>query len=214
MAIDNEELMNDLQRVSVQMRRNRHAHMHRHVGKGGAEQGPNGAPDGAHEGVGPHGHGGPYGHGHGGPHCHGHGHGGPHGHCYGHGIGGHKHHDGSGRHGQNRVLALLVMQDGTSQKDLAYLLGIRPQSLTQALDTLEKGGFIERRQDEADKRVNRVYLTDAGRSRAAKVAEDRKQYAEGMFSMLTEEEKEQLAAILKKINTAYEEESTTLVNLS
>ena len=189
MSVDNEELMNELQRVSSQMRRSRRARMkHRPEDKEGRPR----VHDGSHykhHGHGPHGHG-------------------PHGHgdFPDHPIGNHKCHGGSGRHGQNRILAVLVMQDGTSQKDLAYLLGIRPQSLTQALESLEEGGFIERRQDEEDKRTKRVFLTDAGRGRAAKVAEDRKKYAEDAFQMLTEEEKQQLADILAKIATALDEE--------
>lgn len=194
MTIDNEALMAELQRVGAQMRRSRRVHMkHRDVDKEGNPR--------VHDG----GHAHEHGHGHG--HHHGpHGHRGPGGPMpEGHGMGNHKCHGGSGRHGQNRILAALVMQDGLSQKDLAYLLGIRPQSLTQALDTLEADGFVERKQDEEDKRTNRVFLTEAGRGRAAKVAEDRKQHAEDMFSMLTEEEKEQLATILEKIGASFEE---------
>ncbi len=191
MAVDNEELMEELQRVSMKMRRRKHPHM-RPPFEGSPEGAP--MPEGGHPCPPPHPH---HPHPH---HWHGEfgfgkgpGHHGPHGpRCHG----------GAGHHGQNRILAVLMMQDGTSQKDLAYLLGIRPQSLTQALESLEEGGFIERRADEGDKRAKRVYLTDEGRERAAKVAEERKERAEGMFSMLTEEEKEQLSTILGKIDEA------------
>ncbi len=179
MAVDNEELMMELQRVSVLMRRSRRAKM-----KNRPED-KQGKPREDEKECG----------------CHRHG-----GAALGdpsadHGYGNHKCNGGSGRHGQNRILAVLTMQDGTSQKDLAYLLGIRPQSLTQALDTLEQDGFIERKQDEDDKRARRVFLTDKGRGRAGKVAEDRKQYADDAFSMLSEEEKEQLSSILGKLSS-------------
>lgn len=185
MAIDNEELMMELQRVAVLMRRSRRAKMkNRPEDKEGELRDHDGSK------------------------CCGHHHGGA---AFGnpdsvHGYGNHKCHGGSGRHGQNRILAVLVMQDGTSQKDLAYLLGIRPQSLTQALETLEAEGFVERKQDEGDKRSRLVYLTEKGRSRADKVAEDRKQYAEDAFSMLSDDEKAQLAAILGKITASLDEE--------
>ncbi len=188
MAIDNEELMNDLQRVSAMLRRSRRARM---KGRATDKEGNERVHDGSQA-------------------CHAHHH---HHHHRGtgfamgegdHGYGNHKCHGGSGRHGQNRILAVLVMQDGTTQKDLAYLLGIRPQSLTQALETLEENGFIERKQDEADHRSRRVHLTDKGRERAAKVAEDRKNYADDTLSMLSEEEKEQLSVILGKIFASLE----------
>lgn len=178
MPIENEELMQQLQRIAVQSRRSRRAHVKNH----GEEQ-PEGCRHGSH-------------HGH---------HGNPEG-GHGHGYGNHKCHGGSGRHGQNRVLAVLMMQDGTSQKDLAYLLGIRPQSLSEALAKLEESGMIERRHNEDDKRVVNVYLTDAGRGRARKVAEDRKKNAADVFSVLTEEEKDQLSAILAKLSAQLEEQ--------
>jgi DNA-binding MarR family transcriptional regulator len=117
-----------------------------------------------------------------------------------HGYGNHKGKGGSGRHGQNRILAALTMQEGLSQKDLAYLLGIRPQSLSQALAKLEEDGMITRKHNEEDARVINVYLTEAGRIRAAKVAEDRKKSAADIFSVLTDEEKDQLAGILAKLS--------------
>lgn len=179
MAIDNEELMHQLQRASVLSRRSRRAHVKRRMDEQGGEKR------------------------HGDRCCHGH-RSGRNAMAFGdieatHGYGNHKCHGGSGRHGQNRVLAILMMQDGTSQKDLAYLLGIRPQSLSEALDKLEASELVVRRHNEEDKRVVNVFLTDAGRRRAEKVAEDRKKSAADVFSVLTEEEKEQFAAIMDKL---------------
>ncbi len=188
MAVDNEDLMLELQRVSVLMRRSRRAKV-----KNRPEDKQGNPREDEGKGCGCHGH-----HGTALPDA-----------SADHGYGNHKCHGGSGRHGQNRILAALVMQDGTSQKDLAYLLGIRPQSLTQALDTLESDGFIKREQDVEDKRARLVHLTDKGRGRAAKVATDRKEYAENAFSMLSEDEKEQLASILGKISASLDEEVPT-----
>lgn len=115
-------------------------------------------------------------------------------------------HSEAGHHGQNRVLALLMIQDGASQKDLAYLLGIRPQSLSEVLDHLEKSGLIERQRSEQDKRVIHVSLTEAGRERSTKVAEDRKKSATDMLSVLSEEEKDQLATIMDKIASHLEQD--------
>ena len=100
---------------------------------------------------------------------------------------------------------MLAMQDGISQKDLAFLLGIRPQSLTIALEKLESEGLIERKQDEGDKRTRRVHITDAGKEQSAAQAEERAAHANSMFSVLTDEEKDQLANILAKLAAALEE---------
>lgn len=186
MTIENEELLQQLQRIAVLSRRNRHVHArHRSEAQEGERD---------RERCG----------------CHHHRDGGKtvlDGDAeVTHGYGNHKCHGGSGRHGQNRVLAVLMMQDGTSQKDLAYLLGIRPQSLSEALARLEESGMIERRHNENDRRVVNVYLTDAGRGRARKVAEDRKKSAADVFSVLTDEEKDQLSAMLGKVSAKLEED--------
>jgi DNA-binding MarR family transcriptional regulator len=185
MAIENEDLMMELQRVAVLMRRSRRAKVK--TRPEAEEESDQHACE-----------------------CRGHNHGGR-GAAFGdastlHGYGNHKCHGGSGRHGQNRILAVLTIQDCTSQKDLAYLLGIRPQSLTQALDSLEQDGFIERKQDEGDHRSRLVCLTPKGHGRAKKVAEDRALYAEDAFGMLTDEEKGHLASILGKIAASLDEE--------
>lgn len=206
MTIANEDLLLEMQRVGTLMRRAHHKKMHEHFMARAEEREEGEAErlqdDYAHHGS-PHGHGHhgePHGHGpcHGGPH--GFHHGGPHGH--GMGKCGHK---GEGRHGQQRILALLQVQDGMSQKDLAFLLGIRPQSLTVALDKLEGEGFIERKQDEDDKRTRRVFITEAGSAKATEAAQERAARADGVFSVLSDEEKDQLASILSKLASNLEE---------
>lgn len=178
MPYENEDLMHMLQRAAVLSRRSRRAHVKRRVDEQGGENYGKASKDG-HRGS-------------------------RNAMAFDeldatHGYGNHKCHGGSGRHGQNRVLATLVLSDGLSQKDLAYLLGIRPQSLGEALDKLESSKLVVRRQNEEDKRVMNVFLTEAGRVRAAKVAEDRKKSANDVFGILTDEEKEQYASIMGKI---------------
>lgn len=202
MATSNEDLLMEMQRVGSLMRRCHHAKPHGHGHGHGHGMSPKGAPKCPHakgNATLPAGHP-PVGHGAALPPGHP-----PVGHLHGAGMGKCKH-KGSGKHGQARILAALELKDGVSQKDLAFLLGIRPQSLTLALDKLEGDGYIERKQDEADKRARRVYITEAGKQRAAEQAEERASHAEKAFSALTEEEKDQLAAILAKLSAALEEQ--------
>ena len=168
-----------------------------------------------------------HGHGHGGPHGHGahgmpgefgaeegsaeaspefasHAHGPEH---VGHGPGCHGPHGGhgphgrglGGRHGQVRALSLIAMQEGITQKDLAFLLGIRPQSAGEMLQKLEDHGLVERRKSETDARAIQLYLTEDGRTHAAEIERMRKVVAEDVFSVLTDDEKAQLATILDKL---------------
>lgn len=101
---------------------------------------------------------------------------------------------GDPHRGQGRILALLKLQPGISQSELAYLLGMRPQSVGELLAKLEKAGLVERTPSETDKRVLHVKLTEAG----AKAAEKRVEVAEP-FAALTEEEQAILAGYLDRI---------------
>lgn len=52
--------------------------------------------------------------------------------------------------------------DGMRQGVLAELLGLEGPSLARSLEQLEAGGFIERREDPADRRARTLHLTEAG----------------------------------------------------
>lgn len=101
--------------------------------------------------------------------------------------------------GRGRVLTALSLQDGLTQKDLAFILGIRPQSLGELLGKLEADGYVTRERSEADRRAITVKLTDAGREKAAKIQEKRNAVAGNLFDKLTDEEKATLAALLAKL---------------
>ena len=181
MAIENDELMRKFVRTGMIMQ---------HVEK----------PFGPRHGHG--GHGKCCGHGpEGEPGQHGAGHHGEHG-CEGHGPHGHR---GRGhKHGQIRALSLLAMHEGMNQKDLAFLLGIRPQSMSELLGKLEEYGLVERRKSAEDARAVEVYLTDDGRTHAKEIAEMRKQTAGDVFKALDDEEKEFLNAVLDKLSAELE----------
>lgn len=60
------------------------------------------------------------------------------------------------------ILAQVSRHDGMNQSDLAHLLDVGKAALGRLVDRLEASGFIERRFDETDRRVKRVYLTRSG----------------------------------------------------
>ncbi|HZL65308.1 MAG TPA: MarR family transcriptional regulator, partial [Thermoleophilia bacterium] len=66
--------------------------------------------------------------------------------------------------GQAMCLRLLTVNDGISQRDLADVLNVARPTVTRMLQGMEKAGLIERRADEADQRLTRVFLTGAGRA--------------------------------------------------
>ncbi len=64
--------------------------------------------------------------------------------------------------GQPEILEYLKEHGGCSQRELADFLGVTPASIATSLKRMSKAGFIERSADEADRRINRMRLTEKG----------------------------------------------------
>src|ERR1700751_551045 len=68
------------------------------------------------------------------------------------------------------VLAKVERHEGMKQTELAEQLEMQPITLTRLIDKLCDNGWIERRGDETDRRVNRLYLKKAARPLLGKLA--------------------------------------------
>ena len=68
------------------------------------------------------------------------------------------------------LIYLRALGDGVRQKELATAMSIEGPSLVRLLDSLERRGFIERREDENDRRARGIYLTRAGQDLAVRAA--------------------------------------------
>jgi DNA-binding MarR family transcriptional regulator len=62
------------------------------------------------------------------------------------------------------VLFVLWHEDGIGQADVPERVDMDKATLTPIIDTLERTGFIERRQDGKDRRRNNLFLTARGRA--------------------------------------------------
>jgi MarR family transcriptional regulator, transcriptional regulator for hemolysin len=68
------------------------------------------------------------------------------------------------------VLARVERIEGLKQTELAEQMEMQPITLTRLIDKLCDNGWIERRGDETDRRVNRLYLRKAARPLLAKLS--------------------------------------------
>ena len=57
-----------------------------------------------------------------------------------------------------------VGREGITISALAELAGVRKQTMAQAVEQLERGGYIERRDNPNDRRSRLVFLTERGRT--------------------------------------------------
>jgi DNA-binding MarR family transcriptional regulator len=62
------------------------------------------------------------------------------------------------------VLRVLMSADGLKASEVADRSWSSPGSLTAVVNTLVRDGFVERKPDDADRRIVRLYITDAGRA--------------------------------------------------
>ena len=62
---------------------------------------------------------------------------------------------------QWRVLSGLYGHGGVTQTELAVSISVAPSPLGKIVDKLEASGYVERRPDPHDRRINRLYVTDA-----------------------------------------------------
>ena len=106
--------------------------------------------------------------------------------------------------GQSRMLTILAKNPGISQRVLADLLHIRPQTLGEQLVKLEASGLIRREANAYDKRVSNLYLTEEGLAAAQSVREKSDQTLAQIFAGMEESELEQLLALVQKLNASIE----------
>lgn len=92
--------------------------------------------------------------------------------------------------GQPFILRLLWEQDGLAQSDLARRMHVRPATITNMVKRMERAGLVERRPDERDRRVSRVYLTEAGRSIREQVQRVWRDLEAQTFAGLNDEERQ------------------------
>lgn len=90
--------------------------------------------------------------------------------------------------GQPPLFFALAKHEGQSQRELAKILYIKAATITVMLKRMEAGGWIERRPDENDKRVSRVYLTEQGQKLLSEVKGTLKNIEVDCFSNFTAEE--------------------------
>jgi DNA-binding MarR family transcriptional regulator len=70
------------------------------------------------------------------------------------------------RPAHGNAMEMLAIQDGLRLTDIAARAGMAPQSMGEIVDDLVAKGYLARREDPADRRAKRIYLTEKGRQTA------------------------------------------------
>ena len=102
-------------------------------------------------------------------------------------------------HAQGMILSRLWQEDGVSQRALAEYLHITPPTACNTLQRMERDGWIDRRRDEVDQRIVRVYLTQKASDLHEEARASFRELDHEMGSALSDEERETLRQSLLKV---------------
>lgn len=100
---------------------------------------------------------------------------------------------------QFELLATLRFGEGVTQKELAERLLVTKGNVCGLLDRLENLGWVERRTDAKDNRINRLYLTPAGRRKFDHALPQHDQTVLATMSELSDGEVKHLRSSLEKL---------------
>jgi DNA-binding MarR family transcriptional regulator len=97
------------------------------------------------------------------------------------------------------VIAFLSRKDGMMQTELATQLDIGKVTLGGLVDRLDEAGWIERRQDAADRRAKRVYLTPKSHEVLQEMRAVERMLNRSVLRGLTNEERDTLVGLLDRV---------------
>ena len=105
------------------------------------------------------------------------------------------------------VLRRLGRQPGASQSELADMMEVEKATAGRIIDKLEAYGWLERRADKTDRRINRIYMTKRGQSVHDTIGPIAEAMVEDELSGLTKAERKQLTDLMINVKRRLQEMS-------
>ena len=102
--------------------------------------------------------------------------------------------------GQEMVLCALWQEEGLTQTELAERLAVRPATVTNLLQRLERKGLVRRVPDADDQRVSRVFPTDECGERRMEVEEQWRTLEGNTLDGFDDCERELLRGLLSRVH--------------
>ena len=97
------------------------------------------------------------------------------------------------------VLTRLYRRPGASQTELADMLEIDRASAGRMIDRMEKNGWVERRPDREDRRINRLHLTAEARRAHAEMWTIAEATVDDALAPLSAAEREQYTRMTERV---------------
>ncbi|GGJ41348.1 hypothetical protein GCM10008938_29270 [Deinococcus roseus] len=99
-----------------------------------------------------------------------------------------------------------VPEQGIQVSELAALARVRKQTMAQAVEELEKWGYVERHPDPADRRGRLVFLTDKGKTVRPLAMAAGQQVEKEWASRTSPEQLDQLRTLLQDLFVSLQQE--------
>jgi DNA-binding MarR family transcriptional regulator len=99
------------------------------------------------------------------------------------------------------VLSRLWEEDGLSQQEISDRSGVAKPNISTYIDNLERGNYVVRVDDPADRRNYKIYMTQKAKKLKETCQALGKQTNDETMQNLTTVERETLLKLLRKINT-------------
>jgi DNA-binding MarR family transcriptional regulator len=101
--------------------------------------------------------------------------------------------------GKVSTLLLVGANPGIRPSVVAHLIFKDRSAMVRLLDQLTRAGLIERKVSAAERRARELYLTPKGRALAQRVRAIATSQSDGFFSVLSEDERQGLLVVLRKL---------------
>ena len=95
------------------------------------------------------------------------------------------------------LLTYLFFKDGINQSELAILMDMEKAPLSRLLDRMEKKGWVIRKNENKDRRIKNIYLSESIKPLISSMRDKAADYRSESLSILTDEERNKLKDILQ-----------------
>lgn len=117
----------------------------------------------------------------------------------------------AGKHGSTAAVGFVLLnidpKEGTPATKIGPLIGMEATSLTRMLKNLEENKLICRVQDQKDKRLVRIFLTDQGKEAREIAKKVVKKFNNAVREAIPEEKLQTFFEVMEKINNIIAEKN-------
>lgn len=100
--------------------------------------------------------------------------------------------------GQPKVLGYLIRNGASRQRQLAEYCEIDPAAISRMLESMQRGGFVDRQPSQTNRRCEEIVVTDRGREAYGVWQGFCREMEEQMLSGFSPQEREQFADYLSR----------------